>query len=39
MDVEKHAVIVTEEWTYECGDIGCCSDYGTNLYINDELID
>ena len=26
--------IVIEHWDWECGD-GCCSDYGTSVYVND----
>lgn len=25
-----------EDYAYECGD-GCCTEYGTILYINDEV--
>lgn len=27
--------VVFEDWYYECGD-GCCSDYGTRVYVNGE---
>lgn len=29
--------IKTEDWTYECDD-GCCYDWGTNLFIDDEFV-
>ena len=32
----KH-IIRLEDYDYECGD-GCCSEWGTRLYFNDELI-
>lgn len=35
--VEGTVKIETEDWDWECGD-GCCSDYGTYLYINGYLI-
>ena len=38
MTNNKHAIIRDESWSYECGEPQCCSDYGTNLYVNDVLI-
>ena len=30
--------ITLEDWDYTCGD-GCCTDYGTKLYLNDKLLE
>ena len=30
--------IVTQDWTHECGD-GCCTTWGTDLWVNDERVD
>jgi hypothetical protein len=33
----KDVTITLNDWEYECAD-GCCYDYGTELYVNGELI-
>jgi hypothetical protein len=30
-------IIKLQRWNYDCGD-GCCTDYGTSLTINGEII-
>lgn len=30
--------ITLKDWDYTCSD-GCCSDYGTKLYLNDEELE
>ena len=30
--------ITLEDWDYTCGD-GCCTDYGTKLYLKDKLLE
>lgn len=30
--------IKLEGWDYTCSD-GCCTDYGTKLYLNDKLLE
>lgn len=30
--------ITLEDWDYECGD-GCCTSYGTYIYLNGELLE
>lgn len=30
--------ITLEDWDYTCGD-GCCTDYGTKLYLNGKLLE
>ena len=30
--------ITLQDWDSHCGD-GCCSDYGTIIYLNDEPLD
>ena len=37
MDKDKEILIELEEWDHTCGD-GCCYTYGTNIYINGELL-
>ena len=36
--LEDEVLIELEEWNHTCGD-GCCSTYGTNIYINGEQIE
>lgn len=31
--------IQTKDYYYECGEPGCCSEYGTILYIDDKEVD
>lgn len=31
--------IRTKDYYWECGEPGCCSEYGTRLYIDDKEID
>lgn len=33
--MEKKIKIKLETWNYTCGD-GCCTSYGTKLYLNDK---
>lgn len=33
----EKVTVQTKHWSYTCGD-GCCSDYGVDLYINDERV-
>jgi hypothetical protein len=33
----KNVTITLNDWEHECAD-GCCYDYGTELYVNGELI-
>ena len=33
----KELNITLNDWTSECSD-GCCYDYGTELYVNGEMI-
>lgn len=35
---EDEILIELESWDHTCGD-GCCDTYGTNIYINGELIE
>ena len=34
----KHKIMI-RDWTYDCGESGCCSDYGTELIVNGECVD
>lgn len=34
----KKIKITFENWNYTCGD-GCCTDYGTKLYLNDKELE
>jgi hypothetical protein len=34
----KKLKITLESWDYTCGD-GCCTDYGTKLYLNDKELE
>ena len=36
--LEDEVLIELEDWNHTCGD-GCCSTYGTNIYINGEQIE
>jgi hypothetical protein len=36
--MSKKLKIKLESWHYQCGD-KCCDNYGTNLYLNDELLE
>ena len=37
MTEPKEITITLNHWDYECSD-GCCYDYGTELYVNGEMI-
>ena len=37
MTEPKEITITLNHWDYECGD-KCCYDYGTELYVNGEMI-
>lgn len=30
--------IVLENWTYECGEPGCCTDYGQNVFVDGLML-
>lgn len=34
----KKLKITLEDWDYTCSD-GCCTDYGTSLYLNGEKLE
>lgn len=34
----KKIKIKLEEWSYDCAD-GCCTNYGTDIYINGKKIE
>lgn len=34
----KEITLRFKSWHWSCGD-GCCDNYGTELYMNDELLD
>lgn len=34
----KKLKIEIKDWHYQCGD-GCCDNYGTDIYLNGELVD
>jgi hypothetical protein len=34
----KKVKITLEEWDYTCGD-GCCTDYGTKIYLNGKELE
>lgn len=36
--MKKHVNIEFQSWNYTCGD-GCCTDYGTEVYLNGELLE
>jgi hypothetical protein len=30
--------IILENWTYECGEPGCCTDYGQNVFVDGQML-
>lgn len=34
----KTITLKFKSWHYSCGD-GCCDNYGTELYLNDEILE
>lgn len=34
----KHKIVI-RDWSYDCGEPMCCSDYGTELTVNGECVD